>query len=107
MFQHLVPPPTVNHSVLRETIAALGIDQDGQITLAEKGYLYKDIFMGKLSFNRGHKNLFTEEVEGEEQWKIGDLCYIDDWCTTTKGMVTKFSVVFEGLRGTLCLAHHK
>ena len=48
--------------------------------------LYKDIFMGKLSFNRGHKNLFNE-VQGEEQWKIGDFCDIDDWC---EGMVTKF-----------------
>ena len=85
MFQHLVPPPTVNHSVMRETIAAFGIDQDGQITLAEKGYLYKDIFKGKLSFNRGHKNLFNEMQE--EQWKIGDFCHIDDWC---EGMVTKF-----------------
>ena len=72
---------------MRETIATLGIDQNGQITLAEKGYLYKDIFMGKLSFNRGHKNLFTEEVQEEEQWKIGDFCDIDDWC---EGMVTKF-----------------
>ena len=86
MFQHLVPPPSVNHSVMRETIATLGIDQDGQITLTEKGYLYKDIFMGKLSFNRGHKNLFNE-VQEEEQWKIGDFCDIDDWC---EGMVTKF-----------------
>ena len=47
--------------------------------------LYKDIFMGKLSFNRGHKNLFNETQE--EQWKIGDFCHIDDWC---EGMVTKF-----------------
>ena len=96
MFQHLVPPPSVNHSVMRETIATLGIDQGGKITLTEKGYLYKDIFMGKLSFNRGHKNLFNEVREEVEdwwkigklvQWKIGDFCDIDDWCA---GMVTKF-----------------
>ena len=72
MFQHLVPPPTVNHSVMKETIATLGIDQDGQVNLVEKGYLYKDIFVGKLSINRGHRNLFSE-VQGD-QLNIGDFC---------------------------------
>ena len=57
---------------MKETIATLGIDQDGQVNLVEKGYLYKDIFVGKLSINRGHKNLFSE-VQGD-QLNIGDFC---------------------------------
>jgi len=75
VFQHLVTPPTVNHSVMKETIATLGINQDGQVHLVEKGYPYKDIFVGKLSINMGHKNLFSE-VQGD-QLKIGDLLDLD------------------------------
>ena len=85
MFQHLVPPPTVNHSVMKETIATLDINQFGHVNLVEKGYLYKDIFVGKLSINRGHKNLFSE-VQGD-QLNIGDFCDFEFYGANTLTMI--------------------
>lgn len=104
VFQHVVPPLTVNQSVMKETIATLGIDQDGKINLEEKGYLYKEIFVGKLSINRGHKNLFSE-VQGE-QLKIGDLCDIYQWCADPLTIVNMEQKILDpGVAVDRCIQH--